>query len=242
MYFKKLKTAAIYLALISFCTEFKSFAINISPSTLVQQEESTLNIFEKLNTKLNMNLTFINQNGKKETLKEILNDNKILILTLNYFSCTTMCTFQFMNLSKSLNKMNWPIGKGFKIATISFDPKDTVNNAKLLQKTWVPKTGQDNAQWNFYVSDKKNIESITQQLNFYYAPDAEGETYSHAGALYFIKPDGTFYRYLYGIVYEPEDIKHALIESSNGTLGTFFEKLPLKFKKYQPNFGKYTKN
>ncbi|WP_186647461.1 SCO family protein [Fluviispira vulneris] len=242
MFLKKLSLIKFFLYFIFLSFTFLTNAKSSNTNKQINENPTDDEIFEKLNTKLDLNLTFTNQNGKKESLKDILEEKKILILTLNYFSCTTMCTFQFLNLSKALQKMNWPIGKGFKIVTISFDPKDTIENSKLLKENWAPKTGQKNAQWDFYVSTQENIQSLTKQLNFYYKPDSDGETYSHIGALYFIKPDGTFYRYLYGISYEAEDIKHALIDTSNGELGSFLEKLPLKFKKYQPKIGKYTPN
>ena len=150
-----------------------------------------------------------------------------------------MCTFQFVNLASTLKKMGWPIGNGFRIATISFDPNDTLAIAKEKQKLWVPQTGQIDAKWDFFVGDNKNIKALVKELNFFYELDPTTGEYSHGAALFFIKPDGTFYRYLYGIVYEPQDIKHALIESSNGKLGSFIERIYSKLKKYQSQTGKY---
>lgn len=196
-------------------------------------------IYEKLNKKIDLNLTFTNQHGKKETLKELFQNEKALIITLNYYKCTTMCMFQLVNLASALKKMNWPIGNGFRIATISFDPNDNIEIAKEKQKLWVPKTGQDNAKWDFYIGDFENINMLAKSLNFFYEFEPLTGEYSHAGALFFIKSDGTFYRYLYGIVYEPQDIKHALIDTSNDELGNFIDKFLIKFKKYQEQKGKY---
>ncbi|MBX9838799.1 SCO family protein [Silvanigrella sp.] len=196
-------------------------------------------IFEKLNQKIDLNLTFTNQDGQKIKLKDLFVNEEVVIFTLNYFKCTTMCAFQFVNLATTLKKMDWPIGSGFRIATISFDPYDTYEIAKEKQKVWVPKTGQKDAKWDFLVGDSKNINVFLKDLNFYYELDPHTGEYSHGAALFFIKNDGTFYRYLYGIVYDPQDIKNALVESSNGKLGSFFEKIYTKFKKFQIQTGKY---
>ena len=150
-----------------------------------------------------------------------------------------MCSIQFVNLAASLKKMDWPIGKGFSVATISFDPTDTFAVAKEKQNTWLPQTGQSNGKWDFLVGDTKNINSLVKDLNFFYELEPSTGEYSHGAALFFIKNDGTFYRYLYGLVYEPQDIKHALIDSSNGELGSFIERIYSKFKKYHAQIGKY---
>lgn len=202
-------------------------------------QEKTPEIYEKLNQKIDLNLQFTNQDGKKETLKSLFKNEKVLIVSLNYYKCTTMCSFQFVNLASALKKMDWPIGNGFRIATFSFDPKDTVAIAKEKQTLWIPKTGQNHAKWDFFVGDQKNIDALTKEFNFFYELDPATGEYSHAAALFFIKPDGTFYRYLYGFLYEPQDLKHALIDSSDGKIGSFFEKLIVKFKKYQSETGKY---
>lgn len=221
----------IFLFILVFCS--KTFANTTFENKNTPNEE----VFVKLNSKIDTSLVFKNQDGKEESLKKILQDQKVLILTLNYYSCTTMCTFQFLNLSNTLKKIGWKIGDGFKVATISFDPKDTTKKAKELKNLWVPKTGQKDGDWNFYTGELKNISILTKQLNFYYEPD--GEEYSHAGVLYFINQDGIFYRYLNGIVYNSNEVKNALIDTSDGKLGTLLDKFYLKIKKFEPNYGKY---
>ena len=197
-------------------------------------------LYEKLNQKIDVNLTFINHDNKKIFIKDLLKDNSVLLITLNYYKCTTSCSFQFVNLSSALKKINWPIGKEFRIATFSFDPNDNVALAKEKQKFWTSKTGQNDAKWDFFVGNNKETIALIQSLNFYYELDALSGEYAHSAALFFIKPDGTFYRYLYGYTYDAQSIKHALIETSEGKLGSFFDKLFTMFKKYRPNIGKYT--
>lgn len=233
-YLKKRNTSTIYLLFIL-------FTVNplLAKQVTINKNVPSGEIYEKLNQKIDLNLTFTNQDGKKESIKELFKDDKVLIITLNYYKCTTMCTFQFVNLASALKKMDWPIGNGFRIATISFDPNDTVAMAKEKKNLWVPQTGQNNAKWDFFVDENRNMNALAKELNFFYELDSSSGEYSHGAALFFIKSDGTFYRYLYGIVYDPQDIKHALIESSDGKLGSFIERMYTKLKRYQSQIGKY---
>jgi protein SCO1/2 len=196
-------------------------------------------IYEKLNSKINLDLVFTNQDNQKQSLKNLVNQKKILVITLNYFSCTTMCSLQFANLATALQEMNWPIGQDFVVASLSFNPQDTPAIAKEKQHTWLPKTGQKQGQWEFLVGDSQNISILAQNLNFYFERDHITGEYSHSSGLFFIKPDGTFYRYLYGIVYQSKDIKTALIETSNQNLGSYLDKIIAYSKKFQSHIGKY---
>lgn len=207
--------------------------------TAISDEKlSGTEIYQKLNSKIDLTLSFTDQNGKTLSMKEMFKDKDVLVFSLNYFRCTTMCTFQFVNLSETLKNLNISHDDRFQVAAISFDPSDTVSRAKTSYDIWIPKAGNKSTAWNFYVGQEKNIVALAKSLNFYYEKDDEGN-YSHAGALFFIRPDGTFYRYLYGIVYDQDDFKHALIDTSNGNIGSFFEKILVKFKKYDFVRGKY---
>ena len=224
-----------FVIFILFYFSFTVFALTNVDSLRVNAPDK---IYQKLGQKIDLNLSFINQDGKTQTIHDLLKNNSALILTLNYYRCTTMCTFQFLNLAQVLKESDIPLGKGYSVASISFDPTDTVQKAKQIHDIWVPKTGNPQADWNFFVGTPQNIEPLTRQLNFYYEKDDEGN-YSHAAALFFIQPDGTLYRYLYGIVYDKSAVEHALSDTSSGTLGGIFNKFYGLLSKYDPIRGKY---
>jgi protein SCO1/2 len=214
------------------------FIFQSTANAISDEKLSGTEIYEKLNSKIDLNLEFTDQNGKTLSMKEMFKDKDVLVFSLNYFRCTTMCTFQFVNLAETLKDLNISHDDRFQVAAISFDPSDAISRAKTSYDIWTAKAGDKSTAWNFYVGQEKNIASLAKSLNFYYEKDDEGN-YSHAGALFFIKPDGTFYRYLYGIVYDQDDFKHALIDTSNGNIGSVFEKILVKFKKYDSVRGKY---
>ncbi len=196
-------------------------------------------ISEKLDTKIDLNLSFINDSGKRKTLKEMFNGQPVLLITLNYFRCTTMCTYQFLNLADALKKINLPLGNGFTVASISFDTTDDVVRAKQTRDMWLKQLDVLDAPWRFYTStDVNEINKLTKSLNFFYEADDENN-FSHTGGLFFLSEDGTLKRYLYGIVYEPRDIKYALLDTSNGKVGSLFDKIARKFLRYNASRGRY---
>jgi protein SCO1/2 len=52
-------------------------------------------------------------------------------------------------------------------------------------------------------------------------------------------PQGKLSRYFYGIDYAPRDLKFALVESSEGKIGSAVDKIILYCYHYDPTTGKY---
>jgi protein SCO1/2 len=197
-------------------------------------------IEERLGSKIDLNLKFTNQDGKLVTLKELTKDNKPFILTLNYYRCTTLCGIQLFNLSKTIKELGWRIGKDYSIATISFDPTDTPDLAKKKQQEYLSLAHQPQGEWNFFVGDAQSIQTITKSVGFFYKYIPQKKEFSHTAALFFIGPDGTVTRYLYGISYKPNDVKFAIMDASINKVGSTVDRFLLFCCNYDPNAGAYT--
>lgn len=207
-----------------------------TPSSQILSEKDSTNIYEKLGQKIDLNLSFTDQSGKTKILKDMFKNKSVLILTLNYYRCTTMCSYQYLNLADVLNNLSFD--PNFQVASISFDPTDTARNARQIRDIWAIKSGTSVNNWNFYVGKSEEIKSLSKSLNFYFAKDSDGN-YSHTAALFFIQPDGTFYRYLYGVVYDQKSFEYALHDTSKGKMGSMINSIQQLFYKFYPERGKY---
>jgi protein SCO1/2 len=54
-----------------------------------------------------------------------------------------------------------------------------------------------------------------------------------------LTPEGRLARYLYGVEYEPKDLKLSLIEASNNRIGSPVDQILLFCYHYDPKTGKY---
>ena len=70
--------------------------------------------------------------------------------------------------------------------------------------------------------------------------DAEQNQWAHAAAAYVLTTDGKISRYLYGIVFNPKDLRLSMIEASNGSVGSVVDKLILYCFHFDPKASKYT--
>jgi protein SCO1/2 len=90
------------------------------------------------------------------------------------------------------------------------------------------------------VGEQKYIDQITDAVGFQYKYDQESDQFAHSAAIFFLSPDFKVARYLYGIQYSSRDLKFALLDASQGRLGTTLEKLILRCFHFDELAGKYT--
>jgi protein SCO1/2 len=208
-------------------------SINEKPKVL-----QGVTIKENLGKQIDLSLTFADQNGVQQNFSQVLKD-KPLILTLNYYRCTTLCSIQLVNLAKSIADLGWVIGKDFNMATVSFDPTDTPKDSKKAQVDYLSIAKQPTGNWNFYTGNEKNITQLAEQIGYFYKYDPVSKEYAHAAAIFFISPNGKISRYLYGINYAPNQIKFSLMDASQNKIGSPTDQILLTCFHYNPTSGKY---
>jgi protein SCO1 len=202
-----------------------------------------IGVDEKLGAKLPLDLTFIDQDGKTVRLKDYFVGQPV-ILTLNYYSCPTLCPLDFRNLSHTISSIKGlSPGKDYSILTVSIDPEETVARAReKSQETWrmaatVPSPA---ANWPFLLGRQGNIERLAKGAGFRYTRLGKGN-FAHPSLFIIVTPSGKVARYLYGIELRPADLKLALMEAAGGKIGgsPFLNQVLLYCYHYDPVGKKY---
>ena len=66
------------------------------------------------------------------------------------------------------------------------------------------------------------------------------DQFAHSSVIMIATPDGRMSKYLFGIDYQPRDVRLAVIEASNHHIGSFSDLILLYCCNYSPSAGKYT--
>ena len=113
-------------------------------------------------------------------------------------------------------------GKDFEIVTVSFDPRDTPATAAAKKAAYLERYQRPGAAagWHFLTGDQPSIERLTKAAGFRYVWDEETKQFAHPTGIIVLTPDGRLARYLFGIEYGPRDLRLALVEASEGKVGT----------------------
>src|SRR5205807_7433340 len=132
-------------------------------------------------------------------------------------------------------------GKDFEIVTVSFNPRDTPATASAKKAVYLERYTRDGAAraWHFLSGDEPSIDRLTKAAGFRYVWDAQTKQFAHPTGVIVLTPDGRLARYLFGIEYGPRDLRYALVEASNGRVGTAVDALLLYCYHYDPMTGRY---
>ena len=201
-------------------------------------QAAEIGVNEKLGTMLPLDLTFINEDGKKVTLEKMM-DGKPTMLSLNYYRCSGICNAQLSDMAKMLGELDLAENTDYKVITVSFGEGETAAMAEAKRRTMlksIPRNFVDDA-WHFYVSDGNSSAKLAEDVGFAYKKEVSKAgvvDYIHPGTLVMISPKGKITRYLNGINQLPFDVKMALMEAGEGKTGpTIAKKLLLCFA-YDP--------
>jgi protein SCO1/2 len=198
-------------------------------------------IEEHVNAQVPLDLTFLNEDGKRVRLRDYFTGDKPVLLTLNYYACPMLCTLQLNGLIDGFREMKWTPGDEFEVVTVSIDPKETPNLARLKKQNYMKDYGRPGAAkgWHFLVGNQKNITALADTVGFQYRYDPDTKQYAHAAATMVCMPDGRLSRYLYGVVYDPQTLRLSMVEASEGKVGSTLDRVLLFCCQYDASKGKY---
>ena len=165
-----------------------------------------------------------------------------MVLAFVYDECPMLCTQVLNGLASALGVLDQSVGKDFDVVTVSFDPRETSVLAAAKKQAYLERYKRPGADrgWHFLTGDEASIAAITDAAGFRYAWDAETQQFAHASGVIVVTPQGRVSRYLFGIEYAPRDLKFALMESSEGRIGSVVDQVLLYCYHYEPKTGSYS--
>ena len=198
-------------------------------------------IEEHLEAEIPMGLEFRDEYGAVVTLGDYFDGTKPVILTLNYYKCPMLCGLQLNGLLDGLMDLDWTPGQEFELVTVSINPLETPALATEKKQNYIKRYERPSAArgWHFLTGREPEIRQLASTLGFGYFYDRETGEYAHAAAIFIATPDGRVARYLYGIEYPEKRLRLALLEASNGEIGTTIDQLILYCFHYDPSSRRY---
>lgn len=199
-----------------------------------------IGIDQRLGEPLPLEVELRDEAGKPVKLGQYFGEQPV-VLMLVYYRCPMLCTQVANGFLKSSQAIKYAIGRDYQVVTVSFDSRETAELAAEKKASYVRAYRREGASagWHFLTGDEDAIRQLTDAVGFRYRYDPTSDQYAHASGIVVATPDGKLSRYFYGIEYEPSHLRMALIESSEGRIGTPVEKVLLMCFHYDPMTGKY---
>ena len=199
------------------------------PTSTLESREVAADQLDTIGVTVDPQLTFTDERGYPFQLRQWFPGEMPVVLLLGYYNCPRMCGQVLGEAFRALSDVDFEPGKQYRILNVSIDPKETPEMAKARKQTFLrrlAKIGGDDA-WRVLVGDQANITKLTKSVGFnYYWSDAT-QQFSHPPSLIFLTKEGKVSRIVKNTIFEAEDLRLALVEASEGKLGTFLDQVRL---------------
>jgi protein SCO1/2 len=153
-----------------------------------------------------------------------------------------LCIQSLSSLASTLSVMSETPGQDFEVVSISIDPRETPALALGKKAHYVERSGKPSigVGWHFLTGTKQQIRRLTAAAGFRYVFDEASQQYAHPAGVVVATPQGKVSRYLFGIDYGPRDLRLALLDASEGKIGSPLKRILLYCYHYDLASGRYS--
>lgn len=200
-----------------------------------------IGIDQHLNAAVPADAEFRDESGAVVHIRDYFGKRPVLIIPV-YFTCPMLCSQILSGVVAGLRPLSLVPGRDFEIVAFSIDPSDTPAEASSKRDLYAHRYSRNGATagWHFLVGPQSSIDAMTRAIGFHYRRDPKTSMFIHASGVMIATPEGKLSRYLYGVEYEPKNLKLGLIEASHNRIGSRVDQILLFCYHYDPATGKYS--
>ena len=215
--------------------------LNVQPNQI-----KGLQVVEKLGESIPLDIQFLDPEGNSVTLAKFFNDgNKPVLLAMMYFRCPLLCPLLISNMQQKINEIALTLGEKYNLVLVSFDPTEGPSEAMKQREGMISGYARElpkNIREKFAVltGSAASSQRLADALGFPYKYLPESGEYSHGTVIFTLTPEAKISRYIYGVNYSPETLRMALLEASDGKIGTVVDRAIMWCFQYTPGSNGYT--
>jgi protein SCO1/2 len=153
-----------------------------------------------------------------------------------------LCGLMLDGFTRSLGNLEWTPGQQFRVLTVSFNHREGPEIARRKKEAYVRRLDRAGAAegWHFLTGSERAIRRLTDAVGFNFHWVEDKQEYAHPTTQIFLSGEGTVTRYIYGIEVPRSDMRKALVEASNGTVGNAIDQAAMYCFQFDPEKNTYT--
>ena len=196
---------------------------------------------QHLDASLPLDTEFTDEEGRTVRIGDYFGKRPV-VLSFVYYGCPMLCLQSLNSLAATLGVLSEHPGRDFEVVSVSIDPRENAAMAKEKKAHYVARSGKPSiaAGWHYLTGTEENIRRLTSAAGFRYAWDEASQQYAHPAGIVVATASGKVSRYLFGIEYGPHDLRLAVLDASEGKIGSPIKRVLLYCYHYDPAAGRYT--
>lgn len=206
------------------------------------QELENVGVEEHLDRRIPLDLRFVDSDWRRLVLGELFDGERPVVLNLVYYRCPMLCGLVLNGVADSVAELEWDPGDEYRLVTVSIDAGETPDLARAKKESYLrqlerPGIGDG---WTFLVGTEPAIDELADAVGFGFEWVEARNEFAHPAVTMVLTPDARVARYLYGIQYDPKNLRLALLEASEGEVGSSLDRLIMYCFHYDPDERSYT--
>jgi protein SCO1/2 len=195
----------------------------------------------RLGDRVPRDLVFKDETGQSVTLGEY-GRTKPIILVLAWYRCPMLCSLVLTDLVKGLCGVPFTAGDEFEVVVVSFDAREQPALAKAKKDAYVEEYGRSSGEkgWHFLTGQQEQIDELMEAVGFRAVWDEKQQQFAHARGILVLTSDWMVTRYFLEGSFPPRDLRLALVEASEGRVGSPMDRVLLMCFNYNPTTGRYS--
>jgi len=202
---------------------------------------------QNLNRALPLGDSFTDESGRTARLGTWFTGQRPVMMALMYYNCQMLCPQVLHGMADALRQSGFHAGHEYDVVVASIDPADTPKDAAPEKEhflSMLDAPGTAAASVHFLTGPQTSIADLAAATGFHYVrvpgPDGKMNQFAHSSVIMVATPDGRMSKYLFGVDYQPRDVRLALIQASNRHIGSLSDIVLLYCCSYSPSQGRYT--
>jgi protein SCO1/2 len=186
-------------------------------------------IVQRLDEQVPLGLGFADHNGKAVVLSDLIDGERPVILTLNYYRCPQLCSLTLNGLVDGLRDVDLGLGTEYNIVTVSINPDEGPAIAAQNRAGYLAALDEEvpESAWPFLTGNQENIEALAKAIGFGYRFDELSGEFAHTASITFVTPEGRISKYMNDVRFLPRDLRLAIVDASQGKVGSLIDTLLL---------------
>jgi protein SCO1/2 len=237
-------TAGLALAVLLFWTGTLVPDAHAQRAGHTPEQLENVGVDQRLGATIPTSLSFKNEQGESIRLQQYFDGSTPVMLTMNYHRCPQLCRIQLQKFAEAMSELPWTAGDKFEVITVDISPDEGPEMARKAQERYAtslktPETTLDG--WHFLTGRQDAIQTLADSVGIRYKPlpNKDGQ-FAHPAAIVFLSGSGTVTRYFTTLDPAPGNLRTALVEASNGTIGTVIDQAFLACARFDPDSNSYS--
>ncbi|MFC0410681.1 SCO family protein [Roseomonas elaeocarpi] len=208
-------------------------------AALTQAQLDQVELAPPQGAQLPTDLALVDEAGRPTTIAAALDGHPALLVMADY-TCTTLCGTALGVAAEALAHTGLTPGEGFRYLAIGLDPRDGPADAAAMKHNFL---GGDSpallAATHFLGGPAEALGAVARALHYRAVFDPDDDRYAHPTGAIVLTADGRVSRVLDNFSLDPDTLRLALVDASQGQLGTLGDRVRLLCYGLGPAHGLY---